>query len=93
MRFRAPLAFEADPGALRQAVLVVVSLARPTLGLMWFVPLGMVVTPGSGSPTPFETAATLIVASLTLALALRATLGSRDPARAARSTGMEPALS
>jgi hypothetical protein len=74
-------------------LLVVVSLARPTLGLMWFVPLGMVVTPGSGSPTPFETAATLIVASLTLALALRATLGSRDPARAARSTGMEPALS
>jgi alpha-1,2-mannosyltransferase len=74
-------------------LLVVVSLARPTLGLMWFVPLGMVVTPGSGSPTPFETAATLIVASLTLALALRATLGSRDPARAARPTGMEPALS
>jgi hypothetical protein len=32
----------------------------------------MVVTPGSGHPTPFETAATLATAALTIALALRA---------------------
>ena len=31
----------------------------------------MVVTPGSGQPTPFETAATLTIAGLTIALAIR----------------------
>ena len=34
--------------------LVVVALARPRLGLVWFVPLAMVVTPGSGHPTPLR---------------------------------------
>ena len=53
---------------------VVVALAQPRLGLVWFVPLGMVVTPGSGQPTPFETSWTLTVAALTIALALRASL-------------------
>jgi hypothetical protein len=53
-------------------LLVVVALARPTLGVVWFVPLGMVLTPGSGHPTSFQTAWTLAVAVLTIALALRA---------------------
>lgn len=53
-------------------LVVAVALAQPRLGLVWFVPLGMVITPGSGHPTPFETAFTLAVAALTFGLALRA---------------------
>jgi hypothetical protein len=53
-------------------LVVVVAVARPRLGFFWFVPLAMVITPGSGHPTPFETAATLAVAAATIALALRA---------------------
>jgi hypothetical protein len=53
-------------------LVVVVAVARPRLGLVWFVPLAMVITPGSGHPTPIETAATLAVAAATIALALRA---------------------
>ena len=51
-------------------LLVVVALARPTLSLVWFVPLAMVVTPGSGQPTPFETSATLVIAAATVGLSL-----------------------
>jgi alpha-1,2-mannosyltransferase len=58
------------------ALLVVpVALVRQRLGVVWFVPLLMVVTPGSGQPTPFETAWTLGVAAATVALCLR---GARD---------------
>jgi alpha-1,2-mannosyltransferase len=49
---------------------VVVGLARPRLSFVWFVPLAMVVTPGSGQPTPFETSATLVIAAVTVALSL-----------------------
>jgi alpha-1,2-mannosyltransferase len=52
---------------------VVVALARPTLSFVWLLPLAMVVTPGSGQPTPFETAATLAIAAVTVALSLRST--------------------
>ena len=45
-------------------LVVVVAIAQPRLGLVWFVPLAMVVTPGSGHPTPFETAWTLAVAAV-----------------------------
>jgi hypothetical protein len=51
-------------------LLLVVALARPTLGALWFLPLALVVTPGSGHPTPFETAATLGVAAVTIGLSL-----------------------
>jgi glycosyl transferase family 87 len=51
-------------------LLVVVALARTTLSLLWFVPLAMVVTPGSGQPTPFETSATLVIAAATVGLSL-----------------------
>ena len=57
-------------------LLVVVALARPVLGFLWFVPLAMIVTPGSGEPTPFETAWTLGIAVLTVA---RAALRGSDP--------------
>ncbi|HUG64699.1 MAG TPA: glycosyltransferase family 87 protein [Gaiellaceae bacterium] len=67
-------------------LLLVVALAQPTLGVIWFVPLAMVVTPGSGHPTPFETAATLGIATLTIALALRTTLWPSEP-QASRPPG------
>jgi alpha-1,2-mannosyltransferase len=51
-------------------LLVVVALARKTLSLVWFIPLAMVVTPGSGQPTPFETSATLVIAAATVSLSL-----------------------
>ena len=49
---------------------VVVALARSRLSLVWFVPLALVITPGSGQPTPFETAATLAIAAATVGLSL-----------------------
>jgi glycosyl transferase family 87 len=52
-------------------LLVIVSLMQPRLALAWFVPLAMVLTPGSGHPTPFQTAWTLAVAVATVALAIR----------------------
>ena len=52
-------------------LLVVVAVARASLGVIWFVPLALVVTPGSGHPSPFETSATLAIAALTFALAVR----------------------
>ena len=55
-------------------LVVVVAVAEPRLGPVWFIPLAMVVTPGSGQPSPRETFATLVIASLTIALALRASL-------------------
>jgi hypothetical protein len=54
-------------------LLVVVALARPRLGVIWPVPLLMVVTPGDGQPTSFETAFTLAVACAIFVLAVRAT--------------------
>jgi len=60
-------------------LLVVVAVAQPRLGVVWFVPLAMVVTPGSGHPTPFETSATLVIAMLTVALALRSSVGGFKP--------------
>ena len=68
-------------------LVVVVALAQPRLGAAWFVPLAMVVTPGSGHPTPFETFATLAIAALTFALALRASVGGVRP------VGSDPTLS
>ena len=53
-------------------LLVGVALARPRLGLLWFVPFGMFLTPGSGQPTPFQTSWTLLVALATFALAIHA---------------------
>jgi len=52
-------------------LLVVVALARPTLGLVWIVPLLMLGSPGTGTPTTTEAALALLAAALTLGLALR----------------------
>jgi hypothetical protein len=54
-------------------LVVVVAVSRPRLGIVWFVPLAMVVSPGGGHPTPFETLWTVAVAAATIALALRET--------------------
>ena len=51
-------------------LVVVVALAQPRLGVLWFVPLAMVLTPGSGHPTQFETAWTLATAAVTIGGAL-----------------------
>lgn len=54
-------------------LLVVVALAEPTLGPIWFVGLGMqlVVSTGVENGSTFQTAAVLLLAALTVALALR----------------------
>lgn len=69
-------------------LLVVVAIAQPRMGVAWFVPFAMVLTPGSGQPTPFETSWTLAVAALTFALALRA---SRTRALEAGDARLGPA--
>ena len=53
-------------------LVVVVALARPRLAVVWFVPLLMILTPGSGLASPVHTAWTLAVAALTIGLALHA---------------------
>ena len=60
---------------------VVVAVAQPRLGFLWFVPLAMIVSTGSGHPTAFVAGWTLFVAALTLALALRVTQASPSPGR------------
>jgi alpha-1,2-mannosyltransferase len=55
-------------------LLAVVAIAQPRLGVVWFLPLAMVVTPGSGHPTPLETAWTLAVAAVTIGLAVRSSV-------------------
>jgi hypothetical protein len=61
-------------------LVVVAAVAQPRLGLVWFVPLAMFFAPGSGDATQFETLATLAVAVLTIALALRSSVEAVRPA-------------
>jgi Glycosyltransferase family 87 len=63
-------------------LLVVVALARPALGLIWFLPLLMLGSPGNGTPTVTETAVALLAAALTLALALRTPVAGVSPVAA-----------
>ena len=61
-----------------ELLLVAVAVARPTLGVVWFVPPIMwFVSTGSGNGTWRQTSATLVVAGATVALALAS---SRDVA-------------
>lgn len=59
-----------------ELLLVAVAVARPRLGLVWFVPLAMwfLSTTENGNGTLFQTSATLVVAAITVVLALRAAL-------------------
>ncbi len=52
-------------------LLVVVAVAQPKLGVVWFVPLLMYGSEEITNGTPFQTALTLAVAALTVAVALR----------------------
>lgn len=54
-------------------LVVVTSIARPRLGLVWFVPVAMFASTGTGDPTPLATSVALGAAGLTIALALRDT--------------------
>lgn len=76
-------------------LLVPVALAQPTLGLVWFVPLVMFVSPGTGNPSPFETGAALGAATVTIGLTLRASsrvaAGSSGGARALPRASVETA--
>lgn len=52
-------------------LVVVVALARPRLGLVWFVPLGFLVAPGSGHHSVVQLGAGVVVAAVTFVVALR----------------------
>lgn len=58
---------------------VAVAVARPRLGVVWFVPLAMwlVSTTDGGNGTTSQTAATVVVAAVTVVLATRAALEPR----------------
>jgi hypothetical protein len=64
-------------------LLVAVAVARPRLGVVWFVPLLMwPVSEGIGNGTSFETAATLGIAAVTIGLSLLALRRAPDGERA-----------
>jgi hypothetical protein len=71
-------------------LLVVVAVAQPALGLAWFLPLAMVITPGSGHPTPFQTAGTLAIAAVTIGVSLRSSM--RGAAEQERLRSLVPAV-
>jgi hypothetical protein len=60
-------------------LLVVVSIAQPKLGAAWIAPLLMVVATGNGNPAPYQTAATLFAAMLTVVLSVRAIRAAPRP--------------
>ena len=53
-------------------LLVVVAIARPRLGVAWFVPLAMFVATGHGNPSAFQETATILSAAVTVALSVAA---------------------
>jgi alpha-1,2-mannosyltransferase len=56
-------------------LVVIVAVAQPRLGPVWFLPLVMFLAPGRGDPTAIETFVVLGAAGLTVGLSLRTTLG------------------
>jgi Glycosyltransferase family 87 len=53
-------------------LVVVVGVAAPRLTYVWFIPIAMVITPGSGHPRPSETATTVVVAAAVFVMSIRA---------------------
>ena len=51
-------------------LIVVAAIAQPRLGPAWFPPLLLYAATGSGNPTPFQTALTLLAAAATIGLSL-----------------------
>ena len=76
-----------------ELLLVAVAVARPRLGFVWFVPLTMwfVSTTDSGNGTLFQTSATLVVAGVTVALALRASVEGVRPVGSDPERRLSPA--
>ena len=69
-----------------ELLLVAVAVARPTLGVVWFVPPAMwLVSTGSGNGTWPQTTATLAIAASTVALALASSRAVRPAERAGRA--------
>jgi glycosyl transferase family 87 len=60
-------------------LLVVVAVSSPRLGFVWFCPLALILTPGSGHPTPFQTAWTLGVVAFVFALSIRSSTAECAP--------------
>jgi hypothetical protein len=65
-----------------------IAVMRPRLSAAWFVPILMIIGPGTGNGVPWQTAGVLGLTALTLALALRPSSDTRAPAR----SGQDPVL-
>jgi hypothetical protein len=74
-------------------LLVIVAVAKPTLGAVWFAPLLLYGAEEIGNGTPFQTAFTLAVAALTVALAFRVAAEEAEPATAPAAVETVPAAS
>jgi len=72
---------------------VAVAVAQPHLGVLWFAPLAMWGVPGTYDPGSIETVATVAIAAVTLALAVRITshTGRQNVGTAPATVAMEPA--
>lgn len=68
---------------------VVVALARPRLGLVWFVPFAFLLTRGSGHHSLFQLVVALLAAGVTIGLALR---DVEDAAETAPIASLDPVL-
>jgi hypothetical protein len=65
-----------------------IAVMRPRLNVAWFVPILMIIGPGTGNGVPWQTAGMLVLTALTLALALRPSSGARTSAH----PGNDPVL-
>jgi alpha-1,2-mannosyltransferase len=72
-------------------LIVVTAIARPTLGIVWFVPLVMYALPGSGGPSAIGRVVGLVAAAAMIVLALRAQ-PAEDRPRAERGGDTTPRL-
>ena len=68
---------------------VVVALARPRLGVLWFLPFAFLLTRGSGHHTLFQLVVALVTVGAMLGLALRSAGGAEE---ANASAGLEPVV-
>jgi hypothetical protein len=73
-------------------LVVVVAVAQPRLGPVWFVPLAMFISTGSGHPTSFRVSWTLAAGALTIVLALRAARTQTVPTREVHASPATPVV-
>ena len=72
-------------------LLVVIAVAQPTLGLLWFLPLGMALVPARG-PTSFERSQVLVIAAVIIGLSLLSTVRAERKVRFDREPARGPIL-